>query len=320
MFTFKYVHNTNKTIRCNSLEMYEKYLKDGWLPGKHYSVWNKGLTKETDKRVLKYSSNTANKKKTAEMRKKISEALRGRRIPREQIERRVETRKLTKPFQTEESKKKISQELKGHTVLRESIEKRKQTIISKYGSFKNMPHGHLSEESRQRISEHNKSAEFQKFQREKKILNGTINTSRPENCVYEKLTTAFKNDVVRYYSDERYPFECDFYIKSLDLFIECNFHWTHGGHPFDENDPRDQKTLEGIRKKQSFYLNDKGKKKQNYYFVFEDVWTKRDVLKLKMTKDNKLNYLTFYSLDNFNTWFEGSASDLGTYYHNNFNK
>lgn len=87
-----------------------------------------------------------------------------------------------------------------------------------------MPHGHLSEESRQRISEHNKSAEFQKFQREKKILNGTINTSRPENCVYEKLTTAFKNDVVRYYSDERYPFECDFYIKSLDLFIECNFH------------------------------------------------------------------------------------------------
>ena len=30
---------------------------------------------------------------------------------------------------------------------------------------------------------------------------------------------------------DRYPFACDFYISSLDLFIECNYHWTHGGKP-----------------------------------------------------------------------------------------
>ena len=32
---------------------------------------------------------------------------------------------------------------------------------------------------------------------------------------------------------DRYPFACDFYISSLDLFIECNYHWTHGGKPYE---------------------------------------------------------------------------------------
>lgn len=56
--------------------------------------------------------------------------------------------------------------------------------------------------------------------------------------MYIELCNLFGvDDVERSYDkDERYPFSCDFYIKSKDLFIELNFHWSHGGRPFNEND------------------------------------------------------------------------------------
>lgn len=68
--------------------------------------------------------------------------------------------------------------------------------------------------------------------------------------MYTLLCNIFNvDDIIRQYSDNRYPFCCDFYLKSLDLFIELNFHWTHGGHPFDENSQADQEKLAYIRSK-----------------------------------------------------------------------
>ena len=75
---------------------------------------------------------------------------------------------------------------------------------------------------------------------ETKRLNGTFNTSKPEEDAYVLLCDHFsKDDVIRQYYSEKYPFNCDFYIKSLDTYIECNFNWTHGGHWFDENNEED---------------------------------------------------------------------------------
>ena len=54
---------------------------------------------------------------------------------------------------------------------------------------------------------------------------GTFNTSKPEENYYEYLKTIYdETDVIRQYKDKRYPFCCDFYIKSKDLFIELNLH------------------------------------------------------------------------------------------------
>ena len=47
------------------------------------------------------------------------------------------------------------------------------------------------------------------------------------------------NNIKTQFSDNRYPFLCDFYIEKLDLFIEYNGHWTHGSHPFDINNKND---------------------------------------------------------------------------------
>ena len=68
----------------------------------------------------------------------------------------------------------------------------------------------------------------------------TFNTSKQEKDYYNYLVNKYgKDDVLYQYTDSRYPYSCDFYIKSKDLFIELNLHWTHGGHPFDKNNAED---------------------------------------------------------------------------------
>lgn len=75
------------------------------------------------------------------------------------------------------------------------------------------------------------------------------NMAEPPKCPICGATLKFKRNkygienVKRQYKSELYPFACDFYIQNLDLYIECNFHWTHGGHKFDKNNENDIKQL-----------------------------------------------------------------------------
>jgi len=121
-----------------------------------------------------------------------------------------------------------------------------------------------------------------------KKANGTMNTSRPEELMYKELCTLYgQDDVVHSYStDPRYPFNCDFYIKSQDLFIELNYTWEHGDHPFNENDPKDYETLCNWQLKAS-------EGKQRYLWAIK-VWTERDPLKLETFRKNKLNFQIIY--------------------------
>lgn len=123
--------------------------------------------------------------------------------------------------------------------------------------------------------------------------NKTFKKSKQEDETYFKLISLFGiSDIKRQYKSEQYPFACDFYVKSLDLYIECNYHWTHGTHPFDINNKEDkieyEKLLNGNVKKYSSTL---------------DVWCNRDVNKLEYAKKNNLNYLMFYSPKEFNDWY-----------------
>ena len=78
-----------------------------------------------------------------------------------------------------------------------------------------------------------------------KYKKGTINTSQVEKEYLKQLRKIYGYpDVMTQYKSEKYPFRCDFYIRSLDLYIELNVHWTHGGMPYDKNNPECQKKLE----------------------------------------------------------------------------
>lgn len=117
-------------------------------------------------------------------------------------------------------------------------------------------------------------------------VNNSFNRSIPEDRYYEELVKKYgEDDVVRWYSDERYPFVCDFYIPSEDLFIELNKHWTHGGHPFDELNVDDISKLE---------IWEELAKSSKYYKNAIYVWTELDVKKSKTAKDKNLNYKVIY--------------------------
>lgn len=117
--------------------------------------------------------------------------------------------------------------------------------------------------------------------------NGTIgNKSKAEDLFYRALCDKYGYDnVERQYKDERYPFACDFYIKSEDKFIEFNKHWTHGEMPFNLTNQ------ECITKLNKWKERSKTSK---YFETAIDVWTNRDVKKLEIAKLNNLNYEVIY--------------------------
>lgn len=140
---------------------------------------------------------------------------------------------------------------------------------------------------------------------EAKIRNHSWNTSKPEEKMYTALCDAFgTSDVVRQYKDPRYPFRCDFYIRSLDLFIELNGTWLHGGRWFNPSDPGCIETLNAWQAKL-----DAGSR---FYEVAISVWTVRDVRKLATATTNRLNYLAFWDndLSDFNKWLKSKPLSL----------
>lgn len=90
-----------------------------------------------------------------------------------------------------------------------------------------------------------------------------------------------------------YPFPCDFYISELDLYIEYQGFWTHGKHPFNINDQEDKLKL----------LEWKNKNTKMYNCAI-NTWTIRDPLKRKTAKENNLNWVEFFTVEEFNEWFE----------------
>ena len=134
-----------------------------------------------------------------------------------------------------------------------------------------------------------------------KQRNGTFNTSKSEEDTYELLCNYFlKDNVIRQYYSEKYPFNCDFYIKTIDTYIECNFSWTHGGHWFDGNNEEDQKKLKKWREKGT-----------EFYTVAINVWTVRDVQKRKCAEKNHLKYIVFWKPNEVNIWLS-SLKDNGS--------
>ena len=118
--------------------------------------------------------------------------------------------------------------------------------------------------------------------------NESYGKSKEEDYIFELLCNKFdKSDIYRQYdSDERYPFACDFYIKSLDMFIEYNGFWSHGQHPFLEDNIDDIEKLK---------LWDSRSEKKIYINAIK-VWVIRDPLKRKTAKENNLNYVELWTI------------------------
>lgn len=135
-------------------------------------------------------------------------------------------------------------------------------------------------------SEETKKEILAKQYRTKK-KNNSFNSSAGEDRFYKRLLTIFnEEDIIRQFNtDTRYPFNCDFYVKSKDLFIELNYNWTHGSKLFEST----EQDLQKLAKWQEKALT------SNYYKNAIETWTKRDVEKFMAAEENNLKYLVYYS-------------------------
>ena len=140
-----------------------------------------------------------------------------------------------------------------------------------------------------------------------KKKNNTHNVSEAESNVAKLLKQKFP-DLKRQFKSKLYPFNCDFYIPSQDLYIEFNGFWTHGWHHnkcfgfFNPNNP-EHINLINFWKKRSSEVNFKGKKKDQYLQAIH-TWTIRDPLKVKTAKENNLNFKVFWTLEEVQEWLK----------------
>ena len=126
--------------------------------------------------------------------------------------------------------------------------------------------------------------------------------SKPEMHVYNLLVDIYGvHDVVLHYIDLRYArpwdsylWECDLYVKSLDLFIECQYFLSHGGHPYNKYNTDDKHTLKILKHKSRQYKINNNSADKNFYDNFINVWTKVDTLKRNVAKKNNLNYIELF--------------------------
>lgn len=171
-----------------------------------------------------------------------------------------------------------------------AFSKAKQTCIDKYG----VDNYAKTKDFQDFIKEHQEEIQSKIYSTKKR--NNTFTTSEPEEKVYQLLLTKFsKEDIERQYKSKNYPYACDFYIKSLDLYIEYNGTWTHGPELFNKDNPEHIKILE-------FYKS----KNTKFYKSAIYTWTDLDVRKLNTFKDNNLNYKIFWNIDEVKNWINSS--------------
>lgn len=120
-----------------------------------------------------------------------------------------------------------------------------------------------------------------------KYINNSFNKSQPEDDLYGMLCDKFgEKDVERQFVSDLYPFHCDFYIRSRDLYIELNAYWAHNGHWFNPDDSADIGCVETwVRKREAGSVA---------YAAAIHTFTVSDVLKRHTARKNNLNYVVFW--------------------------
>ena len=172
-------------------------------------------------------------------------------------------------------------------------EKTQNTNFEKYGSSYYLQSNEYKQKMKERYGDDLivRTEWFKNKSNETKKMKGTFNSSSEENEIFLLLQEKFEN-VKNGYTSNKYPFLCDFYIPTLDLYIELHFHWTHGGKPFEMTN-EDMKLVEN-------WIN----KNTKYYDNAIYTWTDLDVRKKEIAEKNKINWLVFYNKKDFMEWFK----------------
>ena len=178
-------------------------------------------------------------------------------------------------------------------------EKIKQTNIQKYGVDNPLKNKEIREKIKQTniqkygVDNPLKNKEIWKKSQDNRQISSK---SKLENNFLNYLKLKYESDdIITQYKSKEYPYYCDFYIKSINLYIEIQGHWTHNDHPFDINNLNDQLIMDIWRTKS---LSDK------YYKNALNTWTIKDVEKRNTAIQNNLNYLEIFGKTDLNKYID----------------
>ena len=177
--------------------------------------------------------------------------------------------------------------------LNEIKEKQKQTCFKRYGVTTFFKSNKLKEAC------HSEKANIKRNETIKQNYK-LYKFSKQENICYDLLCNKFKT-VIRQYRSDKYPFNCDFYIPELELYIEYNGSQYHHYHAFNENNDIDKNELKRLN---SLAENSKRHKegKKSQYDVIIYTWTDLDPRKRNTAKENKLNFVEFWNINEVKEW------------------
>lgn len=130
-----------------------------------------------------------------------------------------------------------------------------------------------------------------------RTTNKTGIKSKAENKFFNDLVLVFGvDDVIHEYTDsEQYPFQCDFYIKSKNLFIEYQGHFTHGYEPYNPENIDHEDYLNLMRDKN----------------IDTKTWTVRDPKKLNYALTHNTNLLLIYPNNDSYLVKNGNLTNVG---------
>ena len=181
-------------------------------------------------------------------------------------------------IKSEEVQEKRSKTLKNHYNTDNLGEVYKQSYLDKYN---------------QNISDYLKISEVRQKSHDTKKKNHSFSISKPEIRIYNLIKEKYDDIIHQYRDKNRYPFNCDYYIPSLDLFIEYQGMQDHGGHPYDSTNQEDNNKVNKWKEMNEDLKQRTGKTKTRYDKMIYG-WTIADPHKREVAKQNNLNYLEIW--------------------------
>lgn len=214
---------------------------------------------------------------------------------------------VSNPAKAESVKEKIKQTCLEHFGVEYNLaapeirEKIKNTCIEKYGveysSQAEIMKCHSKETSLKRYGCENPGQGSKAYETRRK--NNSFTHSKPEDEAYTLLKSKY-DLIYRQYKSNLYPFPADFYIPELDLYIEYQGTWMHGGHPYDPLNEDDIK----IVNKWKLLSTGKGQ-----YEKAIKGWTVNDPTKRRIAKENNLNFIEFWNLNEVREWINNKEKE-----------
>lgn len=140
--------------------------------------------------------------------------------------------------------------------------------------------------------------EYQRRSKQTKIKHNTLHDSKLESIAYNLLKRYFTNVKCQWKDEEKYPYNCDFYIPEIDTWIEIQGFVTHGPEQFNENNFEHLEKVSILKKKNAEHKTPNN----NLYFAILKCWTETDVKKRNTAKCNNLNYKEFWNIEQLKEW------------------